>query len=285
MSDAPFRVVVLAGERPGGSALARALDVPAAVLAPLGGRPCLEWVLDAVTGTPRVRGVKVCGPVRQVVDASAELSRLLARPGVEWCEPANGPAASALDAARAWDGYPQLLTSGDHGLLDAGVVDDFCARASQIGDRADFVVGLVPYERVSEAFPHSRRTVLRFADGAFCGSNLFALLTPRSLAALTFWQSLEADRKRPWKLVRRLGLPTLLRYLLGRLPVARGFATLSARAGCRIAWIPVPSPRAAVDVDSEQDWQLADRLRSAASAKPDAPSADAGHAAEGSARP
>ncbi len=253
-----FRAVVLAGERPGGSALGRSLGVPAAVLAPLAGRPCLERVLDALAGASQVAGVKVAGPAGAVVAGNSTLARLLARDGVEWVEPASGPAASALVAARAWNEYPQLLTSGDHGLLDAAIVDDFCERARQAP--ADVVVGLVPYQTVAEAFPASRRTVLRFADGAFCGSNLFALLTPQSGRALDFWRSVEANRKRPWKIVRRLGLTTLLRYLGRRLPIARTFQVLSARAGCRVAWVPVSSARAAVDVDSVEDWQLADQL-------------------------
>jgi hypothetical protein len=102
--------------------------------------------------------------------------------------------------------------------------------------------------------------VLRFADGAWCGSNLFALMSDRSNGALSFWSTVEADRKRPWRIARRLGLRTLLRYLGGRLDTAEAFATLSRLAGCRVSWIEVPCARAAVDVDSRDDWSLANRL-------------------------
>lgn len=262
MTGQPFRVVVLAGERPGGGALARALSLPAGVLAPLAGRPCLAYVLDAVDRAEHAAGVKVCGPARDVVEASAELTSLLRRDGVAWTPPARGPAASALAAADAWGGFPVLLTAGDHGLLDGAMLDDFCRRAAARQD-ADVVVGLVPYPRVHAAFPQSRRTVLAFADGAWCGSNLFALLGPAARRALTFWSSVEAERKRPWKIARRLGPWTLVQYLLRRLTVDRAFDALSERAGCRITWVPVPCARAAVDVDSEDDWRLADRLRTA----------------------
>lgn len=264
---ARFGALVLAGERPGGGALARALELPAAVLAPLAGRPCLEWVLDALSEARAVDGIRVCGPAREVVEASPELTRLLSSGYVGWVAPAPGPAASARAAAQSWNHYPLLLTSGDHGLLQPQVVDGFCEQAWARRNRQDLVVGLVPFEAVSRAFPGSRRTVLRFADGAFCGSNLFALLGPDSTRALSFWTSVEADRKRPWRMARRLGISTLLRYLLGRLPVAGAFETLSRRAGCRIGWIQVSSARAAVDVDSQADWALADRLLSEESAR------------------
>lgn len=264
-APAPFAAVVLAGERPGGNALARHLDLPAAVLAPVGGKPCLERVLDSLGGAAWVGPIAVCGPDARAVAASPALGRLLERAGVCWMAPAEGPAASALAAAGALaddpaGGYPLLVTSGDHGLLESTVVDDFCRRAAALDDRADVVVGLVPHETVARAFPASRRTVLGFADGAFCGSNLFALLGPDGRRALQFWRGVEADRKRPWKIARRLGVTTLLRYLLGRLPVDDAFREISRRAGCRVTWTAVDSARAAVDVDSTADWTLADRL-------------------------
>jgi hypothetical protein len=265
----PWHAIVLAGERPGGNALARSLGLPTAVLAPLAGIPCLQRVVDALLGSATVSHVTLCGPAEPVAQRSETVRALVARAEVDWLAPAAGPAASALAGAgldrntggssgNAGRGFPQLLTSGDHGLLTGDIVDDFCGRA--LATDADLVVGLVPHARVAAAFPGSRRTRLRFADGARCGSNLFALLTPDGGRALSFWQRVEADRKQPWKIVRRLGVRVLLRYLLGRLTADAAFETLSRRAGCRIRWVGVDAARAAVDVDSEADWRLADRV-------------------------
>jgi hypothetical protein len=261
-----FRAVVLAGERPGGGALARELGLPAGVLAPLAGQPCLARVLRALGEARAVAGGLVCGPARDVVDGSEALRTLLGGDEFRWIPPEAGPAASAVAAIRAEDGFPRLLTSGDHGLLTAAVVDRFCSAASRAaaGDRVpDLLVGLVPHPLVAAAFPRSRRTVLEFADGAFCGSNLFALMTPASRRGLAFWSTVEADRKRPLRLARHLGVTTLLRYATRRLTVADAFAHLSAKAGCRVDWVSVPEARAAVDVDSRDDWTLANRLLTA----------------------
>jgi len=264
-----WHAIVLAGERPGGNALARALGLPAAVLAPLAGVPCLQRVVDALQRSATVAHITLCGPAESVARHSETVCGLVDKPEVDWLAPAAGPAASALAGAGldqapgsppadATRGFPKLLTTGDHGLLTADIVDEFCARAQALD--ADLVVGLVPYGLVADAFPESRRTRLRFADGERCGSNLFALLTPESARALTFWQGVEADRKQPWRIVRRLGVSALLRYLLGRLSADAAFDTLSRRAGCRIRWIGVDAARAAVDVDSAADWRLADRI-------------------------
>lgn len=287
MNTPVFRAIVLAGERPGGGALARALGLPAGVLAPLAGRPSILRVMDALDAAEHTAGTVVCGPERPVVDSVPELAALMARPDVDWLAPATGPAASAAGAAASRPGFPLLLTGGDHGLLTAAMVDGFCTAAwsMHVTRGAELVVGLVPHPLVAEAFPASRRTVLRFADGALCGSNLFALLGHGSTRALAFWSSVEADRKRPWRIARRLGTGTLLRYLLGRLPVNAAFETLSSRTGCRISWVPVPWARAAVDVDSIADWKLADRLLgSDAAAAGDVPGDSAGNAGAGTAR-
>lgn len=263
-AEADFRAIVLAGERRGGNALAQALSLPAGVLAPLAGKPCIVRVLQALGEAQWIGDTVMCGPERSVVDGNSDLSELLAHDGIGWVSPAAGPAASAAAGARLLT-HPILLTSGDHGLLTGAIVDRFCADAWHLADGgrdSDVVVGLVPWPEVQAAFPESRRTVLRFRDGAFCGSNLFALINPASDRALAFWSGVEADRKHPWKIARQLGPAVLSRYALGRLSIDQAFAALSDRAGCRVTWTTVDSPRAAVDVDSEADWQLADRLLS-----------------------
>lgn len=253
-----FTAVVMAGERPGGSALSRALNVPAGVLVPVAGRPALLRVLAALRSSRGIEPGLVCGPAPAVLAATPGLEAAIAEHGFRWLVPAAGPAASAMAAMAKLDRWPLLVTTGDHALLTPAMIEDFCAQAALA--RADAVVGLVPYPRVAAAYPESRRTRLRFADGERCGSNLFAFRGPRALAAAAFWQRVEADRKRPWRIARRLGLPLLLRYLLGRCSLADALATLSRRAGCTIGAVELDFPDAAVDVDSVEDWRLAERI-------------------------
>ena len=64
--DAPpatFRAVVLAGERPGGSALSRAAGVEAGVLVPVAGIAAVERVLDALDASYSA----ICHPVEVAV--------------------------------------------------------------------------------------------------------------------------------------------------------------------------------------------------------------------------
>jgi len=258
LSDCKLGFVVLAGERPGGSALAQAMRVAAGVLVDVAGQTAIARVFAALRASTCTANGLLCGPARSIIEHSSHLQALLAPGDIRWLPPASGPAASAVAALAQLDSYPALLTTADHALLTGTTIDAFCERA--LASDADFVVGLVPYACVRAAFPESKRTVLRFADGGYCGSNLFCVRRERGIKALLFWREVEALRKRPWKIARHLGLLTLLRYQLGRLRSADAFAVLSRKAGCQVSFVELPIARAAVDVDSVADRELAEQI-------------------------
>ena len=249
--------VVLAGQRAGATPLSEQADVAVDILVPVGGRPAIERVLGALDTCTLARPGVVVGPAQGVLDASEPLRELIERHALTWLEPLGDPASSAI-AGMSHLSPPLLVTSGDHALLTPRIIDDYCAAAA--AQDVDFVVGLVPYELVSAAYPDSRRTVTKFADGGMCGANLFFVRTQAGRRAFEYWRDLQNDRKRPHRLARRIGWRFLLRYLSGRLTLADALSTLSARAGCRVGAVRLEDPRAAVDVDSVDDWQLAERI-------------------------
>lgn len=193
-----FTAIVLAGERPSGGVLSQALGLPASVLVDVAGKPSLERVLEAITATKQAEAGLVCGPAPEVYHATPVLRQMVEAHGFQWLAPAQGPSASAIRAVEALRRFPLLITTGDHALLTPELIDGFCSQA--LAASGDVVVGLVPHALVEAAFPESRRTVQRYRDGAYCGSNLFAVLNGEGLHALRFWQAVEAERKRPWKI-------------------------------------------------------------------------------------
>lgn len=254
----PVPVVVLAGERPGGGLLARHFGVAANALVAVAGIPTIERVITTLRQSRMVGDGLLCGPERSVVDASVVFRRLLANGDYQWIAPCANPAESALTAVNHLDRWPVLMTTADHALLTPQIVESFCAQAAS--NAADLVVGLARFDTVHAAFPESRRTILKFADGGRCGTNLFYLRSPAARGALVFWQNLQADRKRPIRMARRLGLGLLIRYLLGLLKVQQALDAIARRADCTISFVNVDEPRAAVDVDSVADHALAEQL-------------------------
>lgn len=258
MPSAPqtFQAIVLASERPGGSHLGQLCGVAASVLVPVDGKTALLRVVNALEDSHSVARIFLSGPAAPIIEGNAELQQMIKQH--DWLAPATGPAASGRAAMDQINDYPVLLTTGDHALLSPAIIDRFCEQVRELD--FDAVVGLVPYRVVRQAFPHSKRTVLRFSDEPCCGSNLFAFLTEKGRRALDFWQQVERQRKRPWRIAALLGPGLLWRYLTGRCRVQDAIDVLSRRAGCRLGFVLIEDPRVAVDVDSMADLRLAEQI-------------------------
>ena len=218
----------------------------------------MQRVIETLESSTTVSGGILCGPAKTVYDSTPELGRILQGTAFEWMPPRTGPSASAVAGIEKLGRFPILLTAGDHALLTPAIVEDFCNRASQ--QDADLVFGLAPYALVREAYPDSKRTVLRFSDGAWCGTNLFAILTREGKAGPAFWSSVEADRKRPWRMARKIGPGLILKFFLGRLTLESVLQALSRAMGCRVGCVVIENPRVAVDVDSVADRDLAEKI-------------------------
>ncbi len=248
----PFEALVLAGERPGGDPLARAFGSRRKALLPLAGRPMAAHVVEALRRSASVGRIRLSGLEEEDVQAVPALS------GLERAPAGPTPAASVLAALDGTCSIPLLVTTADHPLLRAATVDRFAEAAAACS--ADVAVGIVAAAVVRRRFPGARRTYVRLSDGAVTGANLFAFLTPAAAAAARAWTEVEADRKRPWRLVRRLGAGPLLRFLAGRLSSAMLADLASSHLGARVALLRLADPLAAVDVDRPEDLALAAAL-------------------------
>jgi hypothetical protein len=156
------------------------------------------------------------------------------------------------------DSQQVLLTTADHALLSSQIIDFFCAEASAAN--YDLLVGLAPHELVAATYPGVRRTRLRFSDRDYCTCNLFAFMTPRSRAITTYWRNVESQRKRPWRVFAKLGWWPVFKYLLGRLSLEEALARISGILEMKIGAVILPFANAAVDVDTEADWRLVQRI-------------------------
>ena len=101
---------------------------------------------------------------------------------------------------------------------------------------------------------------MKFKDGAYCGCNLFAFLTPRAHRAAKFWRQIEQERKKPLKMMRILGWRTVVRYLSGRISLDEGLEQISRKLKIRARAILLPFPEAAVDVDTVDHWHFVQSL-------------------------
>jgi GTP:adenosylcobinamide-phosphate guanylyltransferase len=239
-----FNALVLAGSRGGVDPVAAYAGVDDKALIRIGQATMLERVVTAL---------RAAGAGRIAVSANAPAVRAeTERLGAEPIDAAAGPSLSTLQGLRAL-GAPLLVTTADHALLRPEWVRDFLADVP--GD-ADVAALLARRDAIERDAPPTRRTYLRFADGGWSGCNMFLCRTPEAEAAITLWMSVERDRKRPWRIVRRLGPGMLLRYATGRLTLDEALGRLGAAVGVRAAAVAARNGLAAVDVDKPDDLDL-----------------------------
>jgi CTP:molybdopterin cytidylyltransferase MocA len=250
-----FNAIVLAADRGPDDPVAVAAGVAAKCLTPIAGRPMVVRVAHALEQSARVQSILLCGPAAETMTGSPELRRMVSDGAVRWMDPAATPSTSAALALAALpEEEPVLLTTGDHPLLTSDMVRHFLDQA--IASSCDVAVALAPYELVLRTYPRTRRTVLKFRNGRFCGCNLFAFLSPRGRSMAQLWKQVEDQRKQPIRVIGLVGWGAMALYALGMLSLASAVARLSRRTGVKAHVVTMPFAEAAIDVDSVADLDL-----------------------------
>ena len=254
-----FTAIVLAADRGPDDPVARSAGVPCKSLTPIAGIPMVFRVINALETSREVDAINLCGPPESIVNQTADLVDLIAADNVKWYANQATPSTSAYHVLQQLpEEVPVLLTTADHALLNARIVDHFCSHARDTG--CDVVAGIARHEVVAAAYPQTKRTATRLADGAYCGCNLFAFLTPRARLAADFWRQVESQRKNPLRVIRILGWTAILRFVMGRLTLMEALDRLSHRLGFKAGAVIMPFAEAAVDVDSVGDLELVERI-------------------------
>ncbi|MEM7710960.1 MAG: nucleotidyltransferase family protein, partial [Pseudomonadota bacterium] len=199
-----WSALVLAGNRRPDCPVAGPAGVSHKALVPIGGRPMIERVLDALRATPAIGSIAV---------AIEDPDILAGLDGIRILSAAATPSLSALAGLEALD-RPLLMTTADTPLVTPEILTHFLTRQPA---GADATAGLARLDLVRAAYPDAIRTGLKFADGARSGCNLFAFHSPEAAQVLRFWRRVEENRKRPLAMLRQIGPLAALRYATGTL--------------------------------------------------------------------
>jgi hypothetical protein len=148
------------------------------------------------------------------------------------------------------------VTTADHVLLDAGMIDEFC----DLGEVADIAIAVVERDNLMKRLPKSQRTWVHFRSGAYSGANMFLLSGKRVLPALELWRSVEQDRKKGWALLLAFGPLNLLGALLRLRTIHQTLDSIGRRIGATVEAVDLSDPLAAVDVDKLSDHDLVEEL-------------------------
>ncbi len=122
----PLAALILAGERGGENPIAQAAGVTEKCWAPAAGVPMLLRVVDTLCQCRAVSRIAISLRAGATEEDRAALSQRAAGVELRLLPCGASPTASILEAVRSLESpYPQLITTADHPLLNAEMVDHF----------------------------------------------------------------------------------------------------------------------------------------------------------------
>ena len=252
-------ILLLAGSRTGSDPLCEAHGVESKALIRICGVQMIDYVLEAIRqSTVGSASIWISGlPIEAVAkNANPNISAMLS--DARQAPPGDSPAAGVMRAASEGLTPPFIITTCDHPLLTADILDTFVEKA--LATDADIAVGLASRQLIEAVYPNVSRTYLKLSDGQYSGCNLFFVRTAEGLKGIQFWQSAEQDRKKPLKIAWRFGIFALLRMMIRQIGLDAVFSHASRKIGARIVPVLLPFANAAVDVDKESDLDLVTKL-------------------------
>ncbi|MBO8126781.1 MAG: NTP transferase domain-containing protein [Firmicutes bacterium] len=238
--------VVLAGGKVS-EVLAQVTGEEYEALIPIGSRPMVEYVVQALKESENIGRIVVVGP--------PELSEILPEDLCQVVESGPSLVDNLLRGLEVLGSEREVLVaSGDIPLLTTQAVDDFLAQTRAV--EADIYYPIISRESNEARFPHVRRTYVRLREGVFTGGNL-VLLDPECVykCRQTIEQAV-AMRKKPWQLARLLGFRFILKLLFNRLNLKEIEERVQLILGFVGKGIISYSPEIGIDVDKPSDLEL-----------------------------
>lgn len=238
-----FTALILAGSRFGENDLvAKAAGVSCKALAEIDGTPMIERVISALKNSGSINKIMASGP--EILSLSEDIQII---------PTSTSPVQSIIKALEYIEADTAiLLTTADHALLTPEMINSFTQQYD--ADNFDVAAAMLPLDIVAQKYPDMRRTRLKFKEGGYKACNLFIFRDKEAAQKiLSFWQAIESQRKKPWKMIRVLGIVTLLHYITGRLTLENAMAHLGSKTGTKPQAVMLDIAEAAIDVDSVDD--------------------------------
>lgn len=221
-------------------------------LLPVGGRPMVAWVVDALREASTVGEIAVVLPTAENLGSWVDTADTLVLGHESFIDNLSAGMNVFTD-----DG-PVLIVTGDVPALSAEAIDDFVRQALE--RNAEFAYAVVHREAMEAEFPGGKRTYIKMSKGLVTGGNV-AVLTPDVLKRnRDFGQHLFETRKSAVRMARLLGARVVLGLLLGRLRPADLERRMGHLLSARCCAIFSEYAGIGMDVDKPADRELVERV-------------------------
>jgi GTP:adenosylcobinamide-phosphate guanylyltransferase len=246
-TDIKLDAIILAGGNAGGLSE----GVSCKGLVRICDRPMVEYVIDSLRGSSRIRRIVVVLPDAGTGRWQKKVDEVVISYG--------NVVDNFLAAVEVLgDSDRVLVVSGDVPLITAEAIDDYLAKCEPF--EGDLYYPIATKQSVEAKFPGVQRTYMRLRGGTFTGGNI-GLVNPAAIVAnRTLMESVFDLRKSPLGLVRILGFGFIVKFFLRRLTVDELEQKVSELIKGKGRAIVVTHPEIGFDVDKPADLALATRV-------------------------
>ena len=218
-------------------------------LVDVAGKPMIQWVLDAISGTESVErvvlislseeaGLKCSKPVTYLPDQGGLLENV--RGGIVKAVEIN-PQATHI-----------LTVSSDIPMIKSEMIDWMVKENSKTD--LDLYYTVIPRAVMEERFPESNRSYTLLKDVELCGGDLNMIRASTVYANVDLWDQLVAARKSVFRQAALLGYGNLLLLLSRQLTLAGAVERVTKKMD--IPGQAVISPYAELGMDVDKPHQL-----------------------------
>jgi len=218
-------VLITAGgiPQPGEHLYEQALGKPKALL-DINGKPMIQWVLDAINGSSKIKDIFIVG-LRPV-------EGLVSRKPLHYINDHGSALDNVIVGTKVLvnnkpDTEHFLMASSDIPALTTEMVEWVIAQASQ--QDLDATYFTIRRKDMETRYPGSQRTFTRFKDVQLCSADIFVVRASKVLNPSARWRDLLAARKSPLKQASIIGFDILLLMLLRQITLERAVKTIVKR--------------------------------------------------------
>jgi GTP:adenosylcobinamide-phosphate guanylyltransferase len=221
---------------------------PKAVL-DVAGKPMVQWVLDAISGTESVeRVVLISLPEEAGLTCSKPVTYLPDQGGL--LENVRGGIEKAVDINP--EATHVLTVSSDIPMIKSEMIDWMVKENS--GSDLELYYTVILREVMEKRFPESKRSYTLLKDAELCGGDLNMIRSSTVHANIDLWDQIVAARKSVFKQAALLGYGNLLLLLSRQLTLDGAVKRVTEKMN--ITGKAVISPYAELGMDVDKPHQL-----------------------------
>jgi GTP:adenosylcobinamide-phosphate guanylyltransferase len=217
----------------------------------IAGKPMIQWVLDALSGSQKVEQVLIIGLPAESGLTCRKQTTFIPNQG-SMLENVRAGVIKVLELNPA--SRHVLLVSSDIPAITPDMVDWAIQTALETDD--DLYYNLISQEVMEKRFPGSKRSYTKLKGATVCGGDMNVVRTMVATGNDELWERIVAARKSALKQAAILGFDTLILLLLRVITLEQAVKRVSKRVGLKGRVILSPYAELGMDIDKPHQLEI-----------------------------